>query len=225
MFKELQNISLFPTTTGFGIILNIIVAFICGYLISWIYRRTYRGPGYSITFVNSIVLLSMITSIVIMIIGNNLARAFGLVGAMSIIRFRTAVKNPQDIIYLFFALAMGMAAGVGLYGIAFTGTFFIGLVIYVFSKSTLSNPKKEEYLLQFNFLSSEDKKPLYQAVLDKYCKKHNIINVKSISEENLLELSYYVKLKDKDKSQDFAKDLRKTPGVQYVNLFFDEEQF
>ncbi len=225
MFEELQSIVSFPTKTGLGIVMNILVAFICGYLISWVYRRSYQGPGYSISFVNGLVLLSMITAIVITVIGNNLARAFGLVGAMSIIRFRTAVKNIQDIIYLFFALAMGMAAGVGLYSIAFIGTFFVGGAIYLFSKSTLSMPRKEEYLLQFNFLSSNDKKPPYQAVLDKYCKKHTIINVKSISEEDLLELSYYVKLKDIDKSQNFTKDLRKSSGVQYVNLFFDEEQF
>ncbi|MBI4721700.1 MAG: DUF4956 domain-containing protein [Candidatus Stahlbacteria bacterium] len=250
MFEQLQNLNLFPALSGLEIILNIVIAFICGYLISWVYRRTYRGPGYSITFVNGIVLLSMITAVVIMVIGNNLARAFGLVGAMSIIRFRTAVKSVQDIIYLFFALAMGMAAGVGLYGIAFTGTFFIGLVIYAFSKSTLSIPNREEYLLQFNFLSpqeppmepppergnrdnrdfrsaptSDDKNPPYQVVLDKHCEKQQIINVKSINEAGLLELSYYVKLKDINKSQAFVNELRKISGVQYANLFFDEEHF
>ncbi|MEO0226013.1 MAG: DUF4956 domain-containing protein, partial [candidate division WOR-3 bacterium] len=121
MFDSLQNINLFPTT-GPQIIANIVVALICGIFISWLYRITYRGPGYSSTYVNSLILLSMITSVVIMVVGNNLARAFGLVGAMSIIRFRTAIKNTQDIVYVFFALAIGMAAGVGLYKVAFIGT-------------------------------------------------------------------------------------------------------
>jgi len=103
---------LFPVT-GFEIITNITVALVCGLFISWLYRHTYKGPGYSITFVNSMVFLAMITAVVILVIGNNLARAFGLVGAMSIIRFRTAVKETQDIVYIFFALSVGMAAGVG----------------------------------------------------------------------------------------------------------------
>jgi uncharacterized membrane protein YhiD involved in acid resistance len=225
MFEQLQSLNAFPATSGLEIILNILVAFICGYAISWLYRRTYRGPGYSINFVNGIVLLSMITALVIMIIGNNLARAFGLVGAMSIIRFRTAVKNTQDIIYLFYALSIGMAAGVGLYGIAFTGTIFVGVVIYAFSKSQFSAPLRGEHLLQFNFLPTGDDPPPYKAVFDRHCKKHTVINVKSVDEEGLLELSYYVKLKDKEKSQDFVKEIRKAPGIQYVNLFFDEEHF
>lgn len=225
MFDEFQNINLLPAT-GSEIMGNILVALVCGYVISWIYRHTYRGPGYSIPFVNSIVLLSMITAIVIMVIGNNLARAFGLVGAMSIIRFRTAVKDTQDIVYLFFALAIGMAAGVGYYKIALTGTFFVGLIIYVFSKSKFSIPRQEEYLLQFNFLSEKETDiPPYQTAFNKHCRKYTTISVKSVDEKGLLELSYHVKLKDREKSQDFVKDLNKIQGVQSINLFYDEELF
>ncbi|MCD4664693.1 MAG: DUF4956 domain-containing protein, partial [Bacteroidales bacterium] len=130
MFNELQNINLFPTT-GSTIIINILIALLCGLFIAWLYRKTYKGPGYSIGFLNSIVLLAMITSVVIMVIGNNLARAFGLVGTMSIIRFRTAIKDTQDIVYIFFGLAVGMAAGVGYYKIAIIGTLFIGFILYL----------------------------------------------------------------------------------------------
>ncbi len=224
MFDSLQNINLFPTT-GPQIIANIVVALICGIFISWLYRITYRGPGYSSTYVNSLILLSMITSVVIMVVGNNLARAFGLVGAMSIIRFRTAIKNTQDIVYVFFALAIGMAAGVGLYKVAFIGTIFIGLVLYIISKSRFAAPGREEYLLQFYTESGGDMSPSYQSVFDKYCKRYKMINVKSTGEGNLLELSYYVKLKDREQNQNFVKDLRQTKGIQYVNLFFDEDQF
>lgn len=224
MFEGLQNITLFPTT-GPQIIANVTVALICGFFISWLYRHTYRGPGYSPTFVNSLVLLSMITSVVIMVVGNNLARAFGLVGAMSIIRFRTAIKNTMDIVYVFFALAIGMAAGVGLYKVAITGTLFIGLVLYIVTKSKISTPEREEYLLQFYTEPAGAEMPAYQGIFDKYCRRYKIINVKSTGEGNLLELSYYVKLKDREKNQDFVKDLRQISGIQYVNLFFDEDQF
>jgi uncharacterized membrane protein YhiD involved in acid resistance len=219
-----QDINLLPTT-GPKIVINVIVALICGYLISWLYRRTYRGPGYTISFANSLILLSMITSIIILVIGNNLARAFGLVGAMSLIRFRHPVKSTQDIVYLFFSLSIGMAAGVGFYTIAIAGTLFIGLIVYLLSKSNLSHRHRDEYLLQFNFRPSGDNDPPYKTILDEYCETHTVINVKSIGKENLLELSYYVKLVDKNMSQDFVKAMHKVPGIQFVNLFFDEEQF
>src|SRR5210317_2112802 len=119
---------------------NLIVALLCGFMISLVYRIIYRGPHYSTSFVQAMVILSMITSLVIMVIGNNLARAFGLVGAMSIIRFRTAVKDTQDIIFIFFALAAGMAAGVGLKGLAFLGTILISLILLSLNKFKYAAP-------------------------------------------------------------------------------------
>jgi hypothetical protein len=88
------------------------VALFAGLILTCLYRITYKGAGYTAGFVGSIILLTLITALVIMVIGNNLARAFGLVGAMSIIRFRTAVKDVMDIVFIFFALAVGMASGV-----------------------------------------------------------------------------------------------------------------
>jgi len=126
--QECQNI--FASGVGLAIG-DLAIALLCGFLISLLYRWTYRGPAYSTTFVSSLASLSMITALVIMVIGNNLARAFGLVGALSIIRFRTAVKDTQDIVFIFFALAVGMAAGVGLHLSAIAGTLFIGLSIFV----------------------------------------------------------------------------------------------
>lgn len=166
----------------------------------------------------------MTTAIIIMVIGSSLARAFGLVGAMSLVRFRHAVKNTQDIVFVFVALAAGLAAGVGFYTIAITGTLFTGLVIYILSKSKLVVPHREDYLLQFNYRTQDKNAPAYQQVLDEYCRKTNIINVRSLGDTDLIELSYYVKLKDKTQAKQMVQTLNQTAGVQYVNLFFDEEQ-
>lgn len=224
MFDELQNINLFPTT-GSTIILNILIALLCGLFIAWLYRKTYKGPGYSISFLNAIVLLAMITSVVIMVIGNNLARAFGLVGTMSIIRFRTAVKDTQDIVYIFFGLSVGMAAGVGYYKIAIIGTLFIGSILYLFSKSNLSAPQRKEYLLQFYFSENGDDTPSYFPILKKYCQHYKVINVKSIGEQDMMELSYYVKFKDEKRNNAFMRELKNARNVNNINLYFDEEQF
>jgi uncharacterized membrane protein YhiD involved in acid resistance len=221
-----QNLNLYPTT-GAEIVTNIAVALLCGLLISWIYRRTYRGAGYSVSFVNSIVLLAMITSLVIMVIGNNLARAFGLVGAMSIIRFRTPIKDTRDIVYIFFGLAAGMAAGVGYHKIAVIGTVFVGLVFYLLSRTNLTAPGggSDEYLLEFSFSANGSHGPTYQPVLQRFCRRHRLINVRSHADgHDSLELSYYVRFRDSEKNDEFVRDLGAVPGVNRINLFFDEEQ-
>ena len=225
MIDQLQQIDLFPLT-GSAMVLNITVALLCSLFIAWLYRQTYQGPGYSTSFVNSIVLLSMITAIVIMAIGNNLARAFGLVGAMSIIRFRTAIKDTQDIVYIFFGLAIGMASGVGYHKLAVSGTLYVGLVLFLFSKTSLAAPRQKEYLLQFSFVPNGEATPAYLSVLKKYCRSYKVINVKTLgSAEEELELSYYVKLKDEEENTDFTRALQGMNGVEHINLFFDEEQF
>lgn len=206
------------------IMANVLIAFAIGTAIALIYRRTHRGFNYSCSFVNTLVLLPMITTVVMMVIGNSLARAFGLVGAMSIVRFRHAVKNTQDIVYVFFALAVGMAAGVGFYTIAITGTLFIGLIVWLLSRSRAATPGRDDHLLQFNYRPGQDKTPPYQVILDGHCRKATVINVRSLGDQDLMELSYYVRLKHRDRGDELIRDLNRVPGVQFVNLFFDEEQ-
>lgn len=225
MLTNLQNVNVFPIT-AVDIVANVGVALLCGLIVAWIYRHTYKGPGYSIAFVNSLVFLSMITTVVIIAIGSNLARAFGLVGAMSIIRFRTAVKDTQDIVYIFFSLAIGMAAGGGYHKIAIIGTLSVGLVMYLFAKSGAFAPAKEEFLLQFSYSGNGDGTPAYLPVLRQFCRRHQVINTRAIGADGeSLELAYYVRLREQERDSDFVRALRGAPGVDRVSLYFDEEEF
>ena len=99
------------------ILINILVAFVLGFIVAVIYRITSHHKATNPTFMLTLAILSMVVALVMMVIGNSIARAFSLVGALSIIRFRTAVKDTRDIAYVFFALAAGMAAGIGNYRI------------------------------------------------------------------------------------------------------------
>ena len=225
MLREFQNIFNFSVSLS-EVIMSLGVAFVCGLIIGMFYKLTYRGSGYTNSFLNSLILLVMITSIVIMVIGNNLARAFGLVGAMSIIRFRTAVKEPLDIIFIFFSLAIGMAAGVGLYSIAFGGTIFIGLVLLLLTKTSVITSSREEFLLQFFYVGNGDSNESpYLDTIKKYCKSYQLINIKSLGNGDGLELSYYIHLKRKERNTEFIKELKNISGLNHVNLFFDEEHF
>lgn len=223
MLREFSTLNLFPVSV-FQIMINVTVALSCGLFIAYIYKKTYRGAGYSAAFSNSMIILTMITSIVIMVIGNNLARAFGLVGAMSIIRFRTAVKDTQDIVFIFFGLAIGMASGVGYHKMAIFGSLFIGLMIFLLTKSNFTSTKPNDYLLQFAFHPNGDESPPYMSILDKYCKKHNIINAKTVDDKEIMELAYYVRFKNKEKNPEFIRELNGAHGVKNISLFFDEDE-
>jgi len=150
MFEEFLQLDVFRPSI-FDFAANMFVALGCGLIIARVYRFTYRGASYSYQFVNSLVLLCLITAVVILVIGNNLARAFGLVGAMSIIRFRTAVRNVQDIVFIFFSLTVGMAAGVGLNSVAIIGTIFICLVIILLDSVGFGRLAQLKHLLQVSY--------------------------------------------------------------------------
>lgn len=225
MLDDFQNVLSVSLSIG-EVFENLIISLICGLLISLVYRLTYKGPGISYSFINSLIILSLITSVVIMVIGNNLARAFGLVGAMSIIRFRTAIKETQDIIFIFFSLAIGMASGVGLHALALSSTVFIGIILYVLTKTNAVNPVKKDFLLQFSFLASDGyEEAPFLILFQKYCKSSKLINTKALIENDSLELSYHIILKDAKFVTAFVNELKNSKGVGNVNLFFDEESF
>ncbi len=219
IYNNLFQLSLSPGM----FVRNLVVALICGIIISRIYCWTSKSPNSARSFVSALISLAMITAVVILVIGNNLARAFGLVGAMSIIRFRTAVKDVQDIVFIFFSLAIGMAAGIGQTAIAFVGTVCIGMVILIISRIQSFSDAHRNFLLQFSFTpESEDDAP-YLPVFRKYCQKHHLLNLKHVEYDGHLDLSFYIKFKDQERKNGFVSELSRVGGVHDVNLFFDEE--
>lgn len=220
---QFQDIFMFSMSPAEALA-NMLVALFCGVLVAILYRATYKGVSYSSGYVISIIMLTLITAMVIMVIGNNLARAFGLVGAMSIIRFRTAVKDTQDIMFIFFALAIGLACGSGAFAIALTGTFFIGTVVFVASLLNENVKVRREYLVQILFKSATQPEAILHKTLGNYCRKYKLINIKKVGENDaqLTEYSYYVVLKNMNKAGLFADELNKLEGVSKVNVFFDE---
>ena len=225
MANDFQNIFMFNITAA-DVIGNVLVAMLCGILIALLYKYTYKGLNYSASFTISLIMLTMITAIVIMVIGNNLARAFGMVGAMSIIRFRTAVKDAADIMFIFFALSIGLAAGVKLYSVAFLGTFLVGLVYLVVTKFSFTLPQNREFLMQITARGDQLPDNPFMNILQTYCRRQKLVNVKTMGQDQdeLMEFSYYIKMKDDQKGNLLVADIRRLAGVEQVNLFFDEDE-
>ena len=133
------NIFDFVRTTSSGmsvahVILNMAITFAIAMFIYWVYRRTYDGIMYSKSFNVTLVMTSLVTAMVMMVIGSNLALSLGMVGALSIIRFRSAIKSPKDIGFLFWGIAAGLSAGTGSYTIAVAGSLMIAIVLFILSR-------------------------------------------------------------------------------------------
>lgn len=222
MLEDYQNLAVFPTSSA-DVLANLLVALVCGLILSIIYRLTYRGPSYSVTFVNSLVLLSIIAAIIVMVIGNNIARAFGLVGAMSIIRFRTAIRDTMDLVFIFLSLALGMACGVGLSAVAISGTMMAGLVVIALTYTHFGAPRRRHFLLQIIYHAAEQSDLSH--LLARFCRSLKLVSLKNVGLEDLTESNYHITLRDARKTEEMVRTLRQTPGVQQVNVFFDEDDY
>jgi uncharacterized membrane protein YhiD involved in acid resistance len=219
--NEFQYIELFPVT-ALEIIYSLSISFICGVLISIVYRVTYKGPNYSRTFVSSLIVLTIITSLVLLVIGNNLATAFGLVGAMSIIRFRTAVRDVQDIVFIFFSLGIGMASGVGLYLVAVIGTIFICLVLLLLSNTNVFQTADVNYLIHITYKPNEINDEV-KKLLKTSTSSLKVVNVRALDERDFIEVYYNMKLKKGVEKELLIRKLKNYDDVRDINIYFDDD--
>jgi hypothetical protein len=222
--NALENLVLnFSPSAAASILLNLLVAFLLGLALAWLYRKTYRGFSYSSSFLQTLILLSMITSVVIMVIGSSLVRAFGLVGSMSIIRFRTALKDTWDIAFVFFALSCGLAAGSGNALVGLLGVLAIGSVVAVLHRTRFGYLQHKELLLRFWMPARTQDKPPYLAVFERHLTQYSLLNVRSASSSDALELSFFVRLKAPDRTAPLVNDLSALEGLERVTLLVGED--
>lgn len=200
------------------IVFNIILTFGLSLLITWVYRKTHKGLSYSQSFVFTLVLMSIIVAIVMMVIGNSLARAFGLLGAFSIIRFRTVVKETKDTGYIFFALSIGMAVGTGNYLIAVAGTILVLLIIWILDKVNFGSMHSHEFLLTFAVNHEERDQTPFEDIFKKYFKGSLLLNINSKQDGKMSEMTYNITFKDTNQVHDLIRDLSAMAGVGNVDV-------
>ena len=200
------------------IILNLILSFFLGLLISFVYKSTHKGMSYSQSFMITNIFICLIVCMVIMIIGNNLARAFALVGALSIIRFRTVIKDTKDTAYIFWSLAGGMACGTGSYFITIIGSIIISIVSFILFKTNYGSIYKSEFILQFRYKKSNNKVPVYNQILKKFCNYSTLLNSEPSGDNKSLKLTFDIILKDEVKINNFILDISKCIGVSEASI-------
>jgi uncharacterized membrane protein YhiD involved in acid resistance len=199
------------------ILINIVAAFAIGLLLSATYRITHKGLSYSQSFSQTVVFVAVIVAIVMMVIGGSLARAFALVGALSIIRFRTVLKDTKDMAFIFGALALGMAAGTSNYFLAAAGTALLILIAFFLYKTNFGAVYKSEFILRFRFLRSGNSEE-YVNIINANCKRSDLLHMEPSGDNSNVSLTYDVALKDDISADDLTQRMGSLAHVEEIVL-------
>jgi uncharacterized membrane protein YhiD involved in acid resistance len=209
IFKSsfLENIA---SVSPLDMALTLVLALCVGLFIFLVYKKTYTGVMYSSSFAVTLVALTMITSLVILAVTSNVVLSLGMVGALSIVRFRTAIKEPLDIAFLFWAIAAGIVLAAGMIPLAVIGSVFIGVVLLVFVNRK-SHCEPYIVVLQCQDHDSETQAKAFLEQQTRRC----VVKSKSAQKGNI-ELNLEIRLKDDD--TDFINTLAEMPGVNSAVL-------
>ena len=209
IFKSgfLENVS---SVSVFDMALALVLAFGLGLFIFLVYKKTYQGVMYSSSFGVTLLALTMITTLVILAVTSNVVLSLGMVGALSIVRFRTAIKEPLDIAFLFWSIAAGIVLAAGMIPLAVIGSVVIGVILLVFvNRKSHSNPYI--VVLQCDGHQSEDAAKAYLEQRTLRCA------VKSkTARKGFVELNLEIRLKDDN--TDFVNELSEMPGISSAVL-------
>jgi uncharacterized membrane protein YhiD involved in acid resistance len=200
------------------VVLCMVLSFVLSAFIGWIYKITHRGTSYTQSFVFTLVLNGMVVALVMMIVGSNIARAFSLVGALSIIRFRNAVKETRDVGFIFFTMAIGMAIGTKFYLLAIIAAIIISLVILIMTRFNWYARQIASQILRVQLPSGLPFDSLFDAAFLKYTHSSELISVDSVHNGMLTELTYSLGLKKPKEIQEFLTEIKNLNGNNRVTL-------
>lgn len=209
-----------PVSTSDPIVIaaSLLFTLVLMLVIGFTYQRTHPGAQYTQGFVQSLVLVGMVASLVLQIVGTNIAAAFAIFGAFSIIRYRSAVPETRDVGFVFFALAVGLAAGAALYALAAVATAVICLVIAAMTYLDLYAPRRVSHTLRVRVTNDVDFEAACAPAFDRYADAADLRRVESVQGGMLTEATYGVLLKPEASPHELVSALQQTTGGNRVVL-------
>ena len=212
------------TFTPESVLLSLLLAFVLGQTLAWVYYFTHSGLSYSRTFVQSLVLITVVVAMIMAIIGNNITTAFGLMGALALIRFRNVIKDTRDIVFVFCTLVMGMAAGSQHYALAIMGTVFLSLITIYLHFTGFGSHRPHNGFLRFSFNSHIGPEHPLLAVLKHFCGNFTLISAQdnSVSGSNV-EYAYQLMIRSTKKNEQMLAELEKIEGIKNISLTMQEQ--
>ncbi len=213
-FNDIFKSSFLEKVPAFSVsdtLLAFVGAFLVGMFIYLVYKKTFSGVMYSRSFNISLVGLTLLTTFVILAVTSNIILSLGMVGALSIVRFRTAIKDPMDLVFLFWAIGSGIVLGAGLLPLAVAGSVVIGLMMMAFaSKNVIDSP----YIVIIHCKSSKAEESALRLIQ----KTHHNYRLKSKSVSSEQEAELIVEIRIKNKNTDFINDLSQMTDISQVSM-------
>jgi len=225
MLKELEKLGDASSAfTLLDVVLVLGLSFVLSLVLGWIYRFTHRGVSYSQSYVHTLVVMGTVVSLIMLIIGSNIARAFALVGALSIVRFRNAMKESRDIGFIFMVMAVGMAVGTRFYLLAAFATVLLAVFVVLLYKLNLFAKQVRERILRIQLPVDRDHEQAFAEVFREHLEEQRIISLETVRAGVLQEVVYSVVLKKKTKPGELIEAVRKANDNQKVTLVLGQQE-
>lgn len=197
------------TFSVMDVLLTLLLSFATSVVIAWTYRTTYRNVSYSQSYVQTLIILGMLISLIMLIVGSNIARAFALVGALSVIRFRNAIKETRDVGFIFLVMAIGMACGTRFYILAIIATVMICAIILLMNRFNWFALNVQRQVVKVQVPADDGDYSLsIEDILVRNTEEFELISTESIRNGALLEYAYTARLKSGVKPGDLIEALR-----------------
>jgi uncharacterized membrane protein YhiD involved in acid resistance len=206
-----------------AILLYLLVAFLLGQLLAWVYMWTHHGLSYSRSHVQSLVLLSLIVTIVMLAVGNNLARAFGLFGALALVRFRTPIKDTRDTAFLFMAVGVGIGVGSQNVLIAVVGTVLLCLIVLYLYWAGFGSKYAHDALLRFSMPAGAEQDSALRRILREHCRHFALVHMRATGPDSPVEFAYQVKLNEPESAAPLLGSIEGMQGVRSASLLLQDE--
>lgn len=201
----------------------LLLSFVLSSVIAWVYRRTFSSFSYSRSFVHTLILGSLVTCMILLAIGNNIARGLGMLGTLAIVRFRTPIRDPRDIIFLFAALATGIACGAMVFEIAAIGTITFCLAALYLHISPFASRRQYEGLLRFMLPAGSNETREVEKLFTQFCSSSHLVAMRESAQGTVLEYAYQVRLRDPSYRPDLLDALHTIEEISEVSLLMQRE--
>ncbi len=215
-----QSSTAYPTLITMAY--TLLLAFVCSSAIGFTYEHTFLGLSYSRNFVQALVLSSVVAATVMQAIGDNVGRGLGMLGALSIVRFRTSFKDPRDIMFLFAALGAGIGCGVFAWGIAAGGTLAFCAIAFILSRSGLGTKNFFDGMLRFAMPNDSASREKLEKVLRANIKTFVLITMREIDGGERVDVAYQVRLRKNRPAGEILKELTTIPGVSDIHFMMQD---
>ncbi len=222
MNLDLQDLS--GTFTAFDVAASLTLSFVLASLIGWVYRYTHRNVSYSQSYVQTLVIVGMVIALIMLVVGSNIARAFALVGALSVVRFRNAIKETRDVGFIFLVMAVGMAAGTRFYLLAAAAAVAICVVIVLMSRFNWFKLDVQRQVVKVQVPPGPEYHALVEDALVAHCSEFELVSTDSARGGALVEMSFTAQLKKGSSSADLLAALNQVNSGQRVTVLTGYDQ-